>query len=206
MPERWLESYARNLAQYHLHPEAKFWGGQWTETGHLRRRHVQVVAVQHIGKEADRWEEQQHVGADDDDQPEEYGSSADDRLALIGVIREAKERFGVRDLRRAAGVSDHTLADAVGSAGVADGVLNKLANAADELNILAADAAASTEALLQRLREAVDRDGVPALASRLDYDAANLRKILAGDRRPSALLLDQISKSLFSGSDRKRVI
>jgi hypothetical protein len=67
VPEAWLKSYARSLARYHLHPEAKFLGGNYDERGTLRRRHVRVTAFQQIGKEADNLEEREFIGDSGDD-------------------------------------------------------------------------------------------------------------------------------------------
>lgn len=52
-----LQSYAQALAQYHLHPEDKFLGGDYLDRGVTRRRHVVARRVVLIGKEANRWEE-----------------------------------------------------------------------------------------------------------------------------------------------------
>ena len=57
VPPEYLKSYRQALAQYHLHAEAKFLGGNYTETGVLQRRHIRVDCIEHIGKEANRWEE-----------------------------------------------------------------------------------------------------------------------------------------------------
>ncbi len=53
-----LKTYAEALAQYHLHPEDKFLGGDYWDEGRTDRRHVISIAVRLIGKEANRWEEQ----------------------------------------------------------------------------------------------------------------------------------------------------
>lgn len=53
-----LKNYAEALAQYHLHPEAKFHGGNYVDQGHTLRRHVHALPQpRYIGKEADRIEE-----------------------------------------------------------------------------------------------------------------------------------------------------
>jgi hypothetical protein len=130
IPIRWLQSYARTLSKYHLHPEAKFLGGDWTEAGALRRRHVLAIAFPAIGKEADHLEEE--LGRSEDDEAEnEIGLSLVDRVRLVAVIMAAKKRFGVRALRRAAGVSDHTISKAIsGFAIVPDRTLNAIAEGA----------------------------------------------------------------------------
>jgi hypothetical protein len=56
-PDR-LITYAETLAQYHMRPEAKFLNGEHTDRGRTARRHIIVVQILHIGKEANKWEEQ----------------------------------------------------------------------------------------------------------------------------------------------------
>jgi hypothetical protein len=51
-----LKTYRQAIAQYHLHPEAKFAGGDYTDSGLTRRRHVTVATVTYIGKEANEWD------------------------------------------------------------------------------------------------------------------------------------------------------
>jgi len=52
------------VAQCHLHPESKFHNGDSTTRGFTRRRHVPATVTEHIGKEANKWEEQFHLGLD----------------------------------------------------------------------------------------------------------------------------------------------
>ncbi len=52
-----LQSFAQALMQYHIHPEAKFHGGDFVDQGPTSCRHVHAIGIQHIGKEADRLEE-----------------------------------------------------------------------------------------------------------------------------------------------------
>lgn len=61
-----LMTYAETLAQYYLRPEAKFLNGGHTDRGRTTRRHVIAVQILHIGKEADKWEEQYFLGPDDE--------------------------------------------------------------------------------------------------------------------------------------------
>ena len=60
-----LKTYREVLAQYHLRPESKFLNGDYLDRGLTRRRHVEVESIRHIGKEANRWEEQFYLGVDD---------------------------------------------------------------------------------------------------------------------------------------------
>ena len=92
-----LRTYLQCLGTYHLHPEAKFQNGEHTDVGVTERRHVHAKGVEHIGKEANRWEERFFVG--------------DDAAAQVsyGQPDEHRERERLRDprgnpaARRAAG-------------------------------------------------------------------------------------------------------
>jgi hypothetical protein len=57
-----LMTYAETLAQFHLRPEAKFLNGEHTDAGRTLRRHVIATRILHIGKEANKWEEQYFLG------------------------------------------------------------------------------------------------------------------------------------------------
>jgi hypothetical protein len=194
VPVRWLKSYGRSLSRYHLHPEAKFWGGDWTEAGTLRRRHVVAAGVQHLGKEADQFEEQLFTGEDDDAEID-YGFTPSDRAEMIVTIKGAKSRFGVRKLSRQAGVADQTLSAAIsGFRIVADSALAALVAAADTL------AHADTIAIFERkrLREwaqaCVRREGRNAFAKRLGVDPHNLGKALTGGRGLSRELMANLRR------------
>jgi hypothetical protein len=103
-----LKTYAEALGDYHLHPETKFLNGDYLDRGPTVRRHIQVVGLRYIGKEANRWEEQFYLGLDPEAQIEYDGGPA----AVEQVrarIREASVTFGQRRLARTAGVSREQL-------------------------------------------------------------------------------------------------
>jgi hypothetical protein len=95
-----LATYAEALAQYHLRPETKFLNGDFFDRGRTERRHVVALQILHIGKEANKWEEQYFLGPDDEAEIE-YGTSqtADDLdKHLRDLCRELGEREAVRKL------------------------------------------------------------------------------------------------------------
>jgi hypothetical protein len=95
-----LATYAEALTQYHLRPEAKFLNGDFFDCGRTERRHVIAVQILHIGKEANKWEEQYFLGPDDEAEIE-YGpcQSTDDLdLSLRELCREEGEREAARKL------------------------------------------------------------------------------------------------------------
>jgi hypothetical protein len=96
-----LVTYAEALAQFHLRPEAKFLNDDFFDRGRTQRRHVIAVQILHIGKEANKWEEQYFLGPDDEAEIE-YGvrQTADAlNLGLRELCRELGEREAARKLR-----------------------------------------------------------------------------------------------------------
>jgi hypothetical protein len=62
----WLRTYAETLRGYLRHRETKFLLGEATDSGATRRRHVLVEAIEDIGKESDKWDEDEPLTADDE--------------------------------------------------------------------------------------------------------------------------------------------
>jgi DNA polymerase family B len=95
-----LATYANALAQYHLRPESKFLNGDFFDRGRTERRHVVAAQILHIGKEANRWEEQYFLGPDDEAEIEYgVGQTADDlNVGLRELCRELGERETARKL------------------------------------------------------------------------------------------------------------
>jgi len=96
-----LMTYAEALAQYHLRPEAKFLNGEHTDRGRTERRHVGASQILHIGKEANKWEEQYFLGPDDDAEIEYGVGQAADVLdaRLRDLSRELGEREAAQKLK-----------------------------------------------------------------------------------------------------------
>jgi hypothetical protein len=95
-----LATYAEALAQYHLRSETKFLNGEYCNRGRTERRHVVALQIVHIGKEANKWEEQYFLGPDDDAEIEyDVGQTADaPDLSLRELCRELGEREAARKL------------------------------------------------------------------------------------------------------------
>lgn len=99
-----LKTYRETLAQYHLSPEPKFANGDFRDRGKMLRRHVEPSVIRHIGKEANRWEEQMILGHDPSEQIE-YGIAPNDEEEFIRQLRSAKDEHGATRIARAAGVT-----------------------------------------------------------------------------------------------------
>jgi DNA polymerase type B, organellar and viral len=98
-----LKTYAEALAQYHLRPEAKFLYGDYSDKGRTKRRHVVATRIIHIGKEANKWEEQHFLGEDEEAEIE-YGV-VEKPGCLDGKIRELSEKLGERVAAQKLGIS-----------------------------------------------------------------------------------------------------
>ena len=102
--QEWLRTYAETLRGYHRHPETKFLQGEAMDSGHTQRRHVFVEAIEDIGKEADKWDDEEPLTADSEFTVS-YGVSETDRSIMLAAIRSVSKRR----LARAAKVSTRTI-------------------------------------------------------------------------------------------------
>jgi hypothetical protein len=103
-----LKTYRQALAQYHLSPESKFVNGEPFDIGPTQRRHVKAIAIHHIGKEANRWEEQFHLGFNEDDQID-YGLSPQDFQTFLIGLRAKIIKLGLRKIAKRFGTSRRTV-------------------------------------------------------------------------------------------------
>ena len=103
-----LKSYRQVLAQYHMHPEMKFLNGDYTDKGTLQRRHVRAATLHHIGKEANKWEQQFYVGSDEDAELN-YGAAPEQAEKALDRLRRQVEQLGLRTVAKSAGLSERHL-------------------------------------------------------------------------------------------------
>jgi hypothetical protein len=82
----------------------KFHYGDYLDSGIPGRRHIVVTVFEHVGKEANRWEEQFYLGLDLEAQTE-YGISTEDHERILKILAQAAEKFGQRKLAKMADVS-----------------------------------------------------------------------------------------------------
>lgn len=153
VPQETLKTYRQALAQYHLHPETKFTNGNYLDAGPTKRRHIEVVSIDRIGKEANRWEEQLHLGHDPEAQIV-YGNDGCDRERTIAFIRDVADRIGRRTLAEAAGVSlRETAAILRGERQPTTRTITKLARAVPQLEAAEREKAKHGLAALEAVRE-----------------------------------------------------
>lgn len=108
VPINRLKTYSEALADYHLHPEAKFLKGDYLDRGTTERRHIAPADVRYIGKEANRWEEQFHLGYDPEAQVE-YDGGPEAIEQFRARICAAAAEFGQRQFAEAAGIAREAL-------------------------------------------------------------------------------------------------
>ena len=70
------------------------------DQGKTERRHIAVHAIQYIGKEANKWEEQFFTGLDVDEQVV-YGANAES----LDVVIQAIKKFGIKRMAEVAKIS-----------------------------------------------------------------------------------------------------
>jgi transcriptional regulator with XRE-family HTH domain len=103
-----LKTYRMALAPYNISPEPKVLNGEPYDRGQTCRRHVEVLAVNCMGKEANKWEEQHYLGLDQNAEID-YGMSHSDLTQLQSVIERLTVSLSQRELARRCGISRVTL-------------------------------------------------------------------------------------------------
>jgi len=196
VPRDYLKSYQEALAQYHLHPEAKFQNGDYTDSGVTNRRHIIATAIEYIGKEANRWEEQFYLGLESEAQTK-YGTAPEDQERILDIIRLAGEKFGQRALAKAARVSLREVSAVLcGKRGLASATLEKLYRTVPGMEAADREQAEHVQEILDAVREQCQRFGVRQFAERAGVDAANLAHILSGRRKLSQITQTKLDVTL----------
>ena len=194
-----LATYAEQLAQYHLQPESKFLNGDYLDRGTTIRRHVIVAGIELIGKEANRWEEQEHLGATEDAEIS-YGMVSASNAQLANQVRALTAILGQREFAHRLGWSRGRLARLIRCQAIKlprselDRVRRELAEIRHETDELATKRDAARAGIV----EMIAREGRPATSKILGVDASNLSKIERGKRPPSALILARFRGAVMS--------
>ncbi len=103
------KTYRQALVSYHLSAEGKF--ENHFDRGRTQRRHVRVANVIHIGKEANKWEEQYFTGLNVDEQIE-YGAESSEGV-FAQDLGQFVQGLGEREAAKRLGVSRMTLRKAL---------------------------------------------------------------------------------------------
>jgi hypothetical protein len=182
---KWLRTVADVLRDYHRQPEYKFLGGGWNEEGLLRRRHVFADKIEDIGKESDGWEEHEARTAGPDTVLT-YPSSSFDRERMTALVRSV----GKRELMAEARIAMRTINAVHAGDDIGDEELNRMAGTAERIASHKRKREDEQAAAVMWLKVKREELGLAALAKMLRVDAANLAKVIEGERKaPRALLV-----------------
>ncbi len=184
---RQLKTYQETLAQYHLHPETKFLNGDFTDSGKTQRRHIALKSVQHIGKEANKWEEQFYLGLDPEAQIE-YGICPEQKNEILKAVLKSISIHGAKSIAEAARMSErYVLEVGKGKTSPSEKALTRLQSAVKALE----NANASEHGLRQRISAMMEerKISIRSLAANLEIDPSNLAKILSGLRKSGNQLI-----------------
>ncbi len=193
-----LRTYRRALAQYHLNPERKFHHADYTDSGTTERREIHVRTVQHIGKEANRWEDQFFLGYDPEAQVD-YGPKPDTYRSLRAQALKGCEPFGVMEVSRAAAVSHGVVSEFLrGKVHPSVQTLNKILAALPQLDEARQHQEAAAEVTLDAARRRAAEGGLGLSAGLVDVDPGYLSRVLRGKQRPSKKLLVRLDTFLRS--------
>ena len=175
---RSLETYHELLNQYHLHPEAKFQNGDYSDCGFTERRQVVAVGIEHIGKEANRLEEQWFLGSDDDAHIS-YGFTDDYFTAFREDLVRGCEQYGLNQLARVSNASARHISRILrGQVVTSLEVMVRLHDGVRSLEQEANEQAA----FIAKLRKKCAAYGLRKLAKKATVDPANLSHILNATR------------------------
>ena len=157
---------------------------------------MRATVTEHIGKEANRWEEQLHLGLDLEAQTE-YGLSPEGRERALEAARRAANTHGQRQLAAAADVSSSELSVVLlGRRRPSPSTLTKLCMAVSRLQRAEQEEVAQTKCLLDEVRRYCKLRGLRYFARRAGEDPANLNRVLKGRGEPSRVILVKLQALL----------
>lgn len=178
-----LKTYLRALRHYHDHPEAKFLNGERADKGRTEQRHIIVRSIRHIGKEANKLDDQMAMGVDPGAQVE-FGAGADGRKARFAAIKRTVVAFGPVAVARAAGISrQHLFAITKGEIAPTEGMLGRIEQALAALRAAQDRGEINATTVRAQIKDLVERIGLRQLAKFLEIDPGYLSRVLS-ERRP----------------------
>lgn len=187
-PASLLKTYADVLRHYHLHPEAKYRGADPMDRGIVAPRHIRVTYVVHIGKEANRWEEQLYLG----EVINEQIKYVDERKLLGTFLLQAKSD-SVRDIARAADLSPREVATILlGHRKPSRRTLVRLSAGITQLDLESRERSERQLQLLETARQKISEIGLREFARTIRVDPANLSLVVKGRRSVSRSMLGKL--------------
>ena len=189
-----LKTYQETLAQYHLHPESKFDNGEFWDIGVTKRKHILVTAIEHIGKEANRLQDELYPRRDEDAQVH-YGLSNDDFQKLSAQVLQDSKTVSRQELAAISKYSVRELSRLLsGEVKPTRQAIVRIQKATEAIKTEEQD----KEAVLSKAKIISEKIGLRQFAQLAGIDAANLSHYFNGRRKISpeslAKLLVEISK------------
>jgi len=190
VPAEDLKTFRQALAQHHLHPNAKADRAHYLAAGPTGRRRV-AAGIRLVGKDANHWEEQLHLGSDPEAQVE-YGLLSEDGDEYLETVREACRRYSRRYLRRVvaaeAGLSPWAVANLVAGSKPTRATLARLRAALERVHRDEEQRTAEVREALQGVRRLVGIRGLRDAARELGVSPSVLSRALSGLRGVSPSL------------------
>lgn len=178
VPANALQIYRDAVAQYHLHPESKFLGGNYCDRGTTRRRHIRASGIRHIGKEANELERQQMLGTDGEFDPD-YGFADESFVLLRSELASLVSILGKSGAAEALRMPPGRLSALLRGTNNRDfAMAHTLASRVPIAMQLCQKLSKERRQELQRLRESVQLNGLREAARQLSIDPSNLRRRL----------------------------
>jgi predicted transcriptional regulator len=159
-----------------------------------------VKSIQHIGKEANKLEEQFFTGFDPDAQLE-YGISPEQKDEILKSVLQAITIYGAKSVATAAKLSArHVLDISKEKTNPSELVFIKLQSAVKILESVSA----SEQELRQKIKEMMEEKNISirSIASKFEIDASNLAKVLSGLRSSKDQLI-RMHANLMELADSK---
>jgi hypothetical protein len=199
VPAKQLKTYARALRHYHDHPEAKFLNGERAERGPTMRRHVMVRSVRHIGKEANKLDNQMAFGIDPSAQAE-FGDGGSGLQQRVEAIKIAVEKFGPVKVARKADISRQHLHAIINGSKASVENMVRIEQAVHAVQSVQYADVAGAFGAIDKIKTLVQRIGVRKAAATLKIDAGQLSRILSGGPAVSERLRRRIDEQLQEGA------
>lgn len=197
----WLKTYREALLRYHLHPEAKFDPGKYTDSGFTQRKHLRVTTIDHIGKEANQWEQQYYTGSDENAQVV-YGLAVEEIAAQWDEVFRQCRHFKARQIARAAEVDVSEVSRLLHGQRSKPTLetLRKLQVGLDTLRREQEEQNVRIESVIAEVKSRCRTISVRQFAKLADIDQGNLTRWLTGKRRPSQRELQKVASMLHTAA------
>src|SRR5262249_32825109 len=166
-----------------------------TDTGITQRKHIFASGIEHIGKEANRLEDQWYLGHDPEAQTVYHLPKKDFKKLAAVTIREAR-KFRQSDLARASGYSSREVSRLL--SGKVAATPQAIARLQAGINTLEKEKK-ETEEILSRVKQTCQKKKISLrnFAAQAGVDPGNLSKALSENRSPSAETLAKLQSALI---------